>query len=80
MANASPSARVRFNANTDTSVANVIARITAIEPRIANMPTANGSAAASRPPKTQTSSPKLSGTAMASITSKSLLVWSMVCA
>ena len=52
---------------------NVIARITAIEPMIANMPTANGSAAASSPPNTHTSTTKLSGTAMASITSKSFL-------
>ncbi len=80
MANASPSARVKFNANTDTSVANVIARSTAIEPMIANMPTANGSSAASSPPKTQTSSRKLRGTAMVSITNKSSLVWSMICA
>ena len=46
---------------------NVIARSTAIDPRIAKPPTASGSAAAINPPNTQTSTRKLSGIAMDSI-------------
>lgn len=61
----------RFSAKIDTSVTSVNARNTAIDPRIAKPPTATGSAAASNPPKTQTSTTKLSGTAMDSISSRS---------
>jgi len=56
----------------------VTARSTAMEPRIANAPTASGSAAASKPPKTQTSTTKLSGTAMASIISRSFSLWALI--
>ena len=71
MASASPIATVRFSAKIDTSVTSVTARSTAIEPRIANPPTANGRAAASRPPNTHTSTTKLSGMAIDSIISRS---------
>ena len=79
MASASPIATLRLSANIDTSVTNVIARSTAIDPRIANPPTASGSAAASRPPNTQTSTRKLSGIAMDSISSRSFSVWPLIC-
>jgi hypothetical protein len=52
-------------------VPNVISRSTDSDPRIAMMPTATGSAAASRPPKTQTSTRKLNGIAIDSISSRS---------
>jgi hypothetical protein len=71
MASASPIAMVRFIAKIDTSVTNVTARSTAIDPRIANAPTASGSAAAISPPNTQTRTTKLSGMAMASIINRS---------
>ena len=64
MASARPIAVVRFSAKIDTSVANVMTRSTAIEPTIAIPPTAIGSAAASRPPNTHTSTTKLSGIAI----------------
>ena len=72
-------ATLRLSANIDTSVTNVIACSTAIEPRIANAPTANGSAAASRPPNTHTSTRKLSGIAMDSISSRSFSLWPLIC-
>ncbi len=79
MANARPIATERFSAKIDTSVTSVTARSTAIDPRIANPPTANGSAAAIRPPNTHTSTRKLSGMAMDSIISRSFslcpLIW-----
>ena len=78
MARARPSARIRFNAKIDTSVTAVSNRITAIDPRIANTPTANGSAAASSPPKTHTSTTKLTGRAIASITWRSFMVCSTI--
>ena len=71
MASARPIATVRFIAKIDTSVTNVMARSTAIDPRIAKPPTASGSAAAITPPNTQTSTRKLSGMAMDSIVSRS---------
>ena len=71
MASARPIATLRFNAKIETSVKSVTPRSTAIEPRIANPPTANGSAAAIRPPNTQTSTRKLSGMAMDSIINRS---------
>ena len=57
----------------------VTARSTAIEPRIANAPTARGNAAASKPPNTQTSTTKLSGIAMDSINSRSFSLWLLIC-
>ena len=70
---------VRFSAKIETSVTIVTARNTAIEPRIANPPTASGSAAASKPPNTHTSTTKLSGIAMASIVSRSFSLWVLIC-
>ena len=67
MASASPIAMVRLSAKIDTSVQKVMSRSTDIEPRIAIPPTTIGSAAASSPPKTQTSTRKLSGIAMDSM-------------
>ena len=64
-------ATVRFSAKIDTSVTKVMACSTAIDPRIAKAPTATGSAAASSPPNTHTSTRKLSGIAMDSISSRS---------
>ena len=71
MAPASPSAMERLRATIETSVVKLIARNTAIDPKIAIPPTANGSAAATRPPNTQTNTRKLSGIATASMTFKS---------
>ena len=59
MASARPRAVDRFRAKIDTSVASAISRRIASEPTIANPPTTTGSAAASRPPKTHTSTAKL---------------------
>ena len=71
---------VRLGARFDTSVLKVMKRRTAIEPRIAISPTAIGSAAASRPPNTQTSTTKLSGTAIDSISSRSRCNRELICA
>ena len=79
MARANPNATVTLRAKIDTLVTNAIARNTASEPRIANPPTATGSAAASNPPKTHTSAMKLSGIAMISIRSRSLSVCWLTC-
>ena len=78
MASASPIAIDRFRAKIDTSVTIVNARSTAIEPRIANAPTARGSAAASSPPNTQTSTTKLSGIAIASMRNRSRSLWALI--
>ncbi len=79
MASAKPIAMDRLSAKMETSVTSVTARSTAIEPRIANPPTASGSAAASNPPNTQTSTTKLSGIAMDSIFSRSFSLWALIC-
>ena len=71
MANASPIAAIRFSANVDTCVATVITRSRASAPTIAVTPTAMGSAAASKPPNTHTSTRKLRGIATDSISSRS---------
>ena len=71
MASARPIAMVRFIAKIETSVTKVMARSTAMDPRIANPPTAIGSAAAIRPPNTQTSTTKHSGIAMDSMVNRS---------
>ena len=73
MASAKPIAVVRFSAKIETSVKKVTVRSTASDPRIAITPTTIGSAAANTPPNTQTSNRKLSGTTMASSTSRSRL-------
>ncbi len=67
-------ARIRLSAKIETSVPSATARITAIEPTMAQTPTANGSAAASSPPKTHTSTTKLTGNAMTSMNIRSFLV------
>ena len=77
MASARPMAMIRFSAKIDTSVNEASARIIAIEPTIANPPTASGTAAASTPPNTQTRTRKLSGSAIASMVSRSRLLWSL---
>jgi hypothetical protein len=51
-------------------------RITPIEPTMAITPIASGIAAASRPPKIQMRTTKHTGSAMASMVSRSLLPWS----
>ena len=79
MASASPIAVVRLRAKIDTSVVKEMTRSTASAPRIAMPPTATGSAAATRPPNTQTSTRKLSGIAIDSITSRSRCDWSVIC-
>ena len=71
MASARPRAVDRFRAKIDTSVASAINRSIASEPTIANPPTITGSAAASRPPKIHTSTAKMMGTAIVSITNRS---------
>lgn len=78
MASASPIATVRFSAKTETSVVNVINRSTAIDPTIASAPTATGRAAASIPPNTHTSTTKLNGIAIDSITSRSCSVCALI--
>ena len=70
---------VRFNAKIETSVVSEIRRSTAIVPTIAKMPIAIGKAAATTPPKTQTSTTKLRGSASDSISTRSFRVWSVVC-
>ena len=80
MANASPIASNRFSAKIVTSVTQASARSTAIEPKIAIPPTANGIAAARNPPNTHTSTRKLTGIAMVSITFRSFRVWLVICA
>ncbi len=79
MASARPIATVRFSAKIETSVTMVNPRSTASDPRIANPPTASGSAAASSPPNTHTKTTKLSGIAMDSIINRSFslcpLIW-----
>ena len=52
----------------------------AIEPKIAKHPTISGIMAATRPPKTQTSTAKLIGRAMASLTDRSRRVCSLTSA
>jgi len=71
---------LRFNAKIDTSVVNAINRSTASVPRIDIPPMATGRAAVNKPPNTQTSTTKLSGTAIASINSMSRCAWSVICA
>ena len=78
MASAKPIAMLRFSAKIETSVNRVITRSTAIEPRIANTPTASGRAAAINPPNTQTNTTKLSGIAMDSIVSRSFSLWPLI--
>ena len=78
MARASPRAVATFSANTDTSVKNVMVRSTASVPVIASPPTRMGSAAATSPPNTHTSTRKLSGIAMDSMTSRSCSVWVLI--
>jgi hypothetical protein len=78
MASAKPMATVRLSAKMDTGVTRVTARSTAIDPRIAKPPTTRGSAAASSPPNTQTSTTKLSGMAMDSIRNKSFSLWALI--
>ena len=68
-----------FSAKIDTSVKWVISRSTAIAPRIAIMPTSSGRVAEIRPPNTHTSTRKLSGTAIASMRTRSCLVCSLIC-
>ena len=80
MASASPSAVERLSAKIDTSVTKVMSRSTDIEPTIAMPPTTIGSAAATSPPNTQTSTRKLSGIAIDSISSRSRSVCSLICA
>ncbi len=79
MARARPSAVLRFSAKIDTSVAKVTRRNTDIEPTTASAPSAIGSAAVSSPPNTHTSTRKLKGIAIISMTSRSawfcLLIW-----
>ena len=70
---------VRLSAKMETSVAKEIARSTASAPRIAMPPTATGSAAANRPPNTQTNTKKLSGIAIDSINTRSCCDWSVIC-
>ena len=79
MARAKPIAVVRFSAKIDTSVKKVTVRSTASDPRIAITPTPTGRAAANKPPKTQISTRKLSGTTMASKSTRSRLDCSVTC-
>ncbi len=79
MASARPMAVIRLRAKIETSVANEMVRSTAMVPKIAIAPTATGSAAAIRPPNTQTSTRKLSGIATDSITSRSRCDCSVIC-
>ena len=67
-------ATLRFSAKIDTLVISETVCSTAMEPRIAKPPTAIGSAAATRPPNTQTSTTKLSGIAIDSMSSRSFSV------
>ncbi len=84
MASARPIAVARFSAKIDTSVAKVTSRSTASAPMIAMPPIATGSAAASSPPNTQTSTRKLSGIASDSMTSRSRwdcsVIWTLTIA
>ena len=48
-------------------------------PTVASRPTATGNAAANSPPNTHTSTRKLSGIAMDSITTRSCLVCELIC-
>ena len=70
---------LRLSAKIDTSVPNAITCSTAIDPRIAIPPTAIGNAAASSPLNTQINTMKLSGTAIASTSSKSRCDSSVIC-
>ena len=79
MARARPIAAARLRAKIDTSVKNATNRSTARVPTIAIAPTTTGNAAASRPPNTHTSTRKLNGIAMDSITSRSRLDCSVNC-
>ena len=69
----------RLSAKIETSVLKVMMRSTDIAPTIASAPTAMGRAAATRPPNTHTSTTKLNGIAMDSISSRSCwlcaLIW-----
>ena len=80
MASAKPKAVAKLRAKIDTSVVVAISRRIDIVPTIASPPTATGSAAASSPPKTHTSTRKLTGSAIDSITSRSRSVWELICA
>ena len=80
MASARPSAVLRLSAKIETSVVNVIRRNTDIDPTTASAPRVIGRAAASRPPNTHTSTRKLSGMAMTSISSRSSWFCLFICA
>ncbi len=71
MPNARPSPVVRLIANTDTSVTSAITASTPNVPRIASMPMASGSSAATRLPNARTSRTRMIGTAMLSATARS---------
>ena len=71
MARAKPIAALRFSAKIETSVNWVTPRSTASAPRIAMPPTVSGTAAASAPPNTHTSTRKLIGIASDSIRNRS---------
>ena len=79
MASANPRAVDRFRAKIDTSVDIAIRRSTDNDPTMASPPTTTGSAAASRPPNTHTSTAKLTGIAIDSITSTSRSVCELIC-
>ena len=63
-----------LSAKIETSVNPVISRSTDIVPRIDITPTIMGRAAATRPPNTHTNTRKLNGTAIISMSSRSLFV------
>ena len=71
---------LRSRAYVDTSVAKLISRNTDIVQTMTSPPTPIGSAAATTPPSTQTSTAKLSGIAMDSINIRSRAFWSLICA
>ena len=79
MASARPSAVVMLSAKIETSVKPVSTRSTDIAPRTAIRPTTKGSIEAIAPPNTHTSTRKLSGTAIASIRSRSFMVTWLIC-
>ena len=67
-----------LSAKIDTSVKPVINRSTDIVPRIDISPTIIGRAAAIRPPNTHTRTRKLNGTAIDSMSRRSLFVWVLI--
>src|SRR4051794_25541596 len=69
---------LRSRAYVDTSVANVISRSTDMVQTMANAPRTIGRAAATIPPRTQTSTAKLSGIAIDSINTRSRSFWSLI--